>query len=100
MARSQGSHPSPKTAQSRTRRTQWLDAGLDILRENGEDQLTIESLCARLGRTKGSYYHHFTDVAAYLDALLAHWADKQTAAPIVVIGFILEDFVAQRRDDT
>lgn len=71
----------PVTA--RTSRLQWLDAGLDLLRENGEDLLTIETLCARLGRTKGSYYHHFADAAGYLDALLAHWADKQTGAPIV-----------------
>jgi AcrR family transcriptional regulator len=67
----------------RTLKEDWLDAGLTLLREGGEDALTIDNLCAPLGRTKGSFYHHFADAAAFLDALLQHWADKQTEAPII-----------------
>lgn len=67
-----------------TSRTDWLDAGLRLMREEGvgEDALTIDALCKRLGRTKGAFYHHFDDVNLYLDALLGHWATKQTSAPI------------------
>ncbi|WP_437669184.1 TetR/AcrR family transcriptional regulator [Sorangium sp. So ce131] len=67
---------------ARTSRNDWLDQGLDLLRDGGEGALTIESLCARLGRTKGSFYHHFQDIAAFLDALLARWEERQTSAPI------------------
>ncbi|WP_438021862.1 TetR/AcrR family transcriptional regulator [Sorangium sp. So ce233] len=67
---------------ARTSREDWLDQGLDVLRDGGEGALTIEGLCARLGRTKGSFYHHFQDVAAFLDALLARWEARHTSAPI------------------
>ncbi|WP_437963505.1 TetR/AcrR family transcriptional regulator [Sorangium sp. So ce260] len=67
---------------ARTSRNDWLDQGLDALRDGGEGALTIEGLCARLGRTKGSFYHHFEDMAAFLDALLARWEERHTSAPI------------------
>jgi AcrR family transcriptional regulator len=67
---------------ARTSRNDWLDKGLDALRDGGEGALTIDGLCARLGRTKGSFYHHFEDIAAFLAALLARWEERQTSAPI------------------
>ncbi|MGK3984511.1 TetR/AcrR family transcriptional regulator [Sorangium sp. So ce136] len=67
---------------ARTSRNDWLDQGLDALRDGGEGALTIDGLCARLVRTKGSFYHHFQDMAAFLEALLARWEERQTSAPI------------------
>ncbi|AGP33971.1 TetR family transcriptional regulator [Sorangium cellulosum] len=67
---------------ARTSRNDWLDEGLDALRDGGEGALTIDGLCARIGRTKGSFYHHFRDIAAFLEALLARWEERQTSAPI------------------
>ncbi|MDC0676836.1 TetR/AcrR family transcriptional regulator [Sorangium atrum] len=67
---------------ARTSRNDWLDQGLDALRDGGEGALTVDGLCARLGRTKGSFYHHFEDIAAFLAALLARWEERQTSAPI------------------
>ncbi|WP_437774278.1 TetR/AcrR family transcriptional regulator [Sorangium sp. So ce1097] len=67
---------------ARTSREDWLDKGLELLRDGGEGALTIEGLCARLGRTKGSFYHHFQDMAAFLDALLVRWEERSTSAPI------------------
>jgi AcrR family transcriptional regulator len=68
---------------ARTTRTDWLEEGLAILRQGGDAALTVEKLCANLERTKGSFYHHFKDAGAYLDALLEHWEAKNTSAPIV-----------------
>lgn len=67
---------------ARISRNDWLDQGLDALRDGGEGALTVDGLCARLGRTKGSFYHHFEDIAAFLAALLARWEERQTSAPI------------------
>ncbi len=67
---------------ARTRGDDWLQRGLAILREGGEAALTIDRLCTELGRTKGAFYHHFKDVGAYVDALLAFWEAEQTTAPI------------------
>ncbi len=68
---------------ARTKGIDWLDAGLALLRDGGDEALTIERLCAALGRTKGSFYHHFTDIAAYHQALLGRWSDLHTEHPIV-----------------
>lgn len=56
----------------------WLAAGLACLREEGERALTIENLCDRLGRTKGSFYHHFKSRNAFVDRLLSYWQEEFT----------------------
>ena len=40
-------------------RREWLDAGLELLADEGAPAVTIERLTGKLGVTKGSYYHHF-----------------------------------------
>jgi AcrR family transcriptional regulator len=55
----------------------WLQAGYTILAEEGIQALKIDRLCAQLGVTKGSFYWHFTDMAAYRAALIESWADKR-----------------------
>jgi AcrR family transcriptional regulator len=56
----------------------WLDAGLAILAEAGAPALTVEELCARLGLTKGSFYHHFRGMGGYKGDLLAHFETHDT----------------------
>ncbi len=62
-------------AMTRRKRTDWLDAGIDVLATRGVDALTIDGLAAVLGVTKGSFYHHFAGQADYRDALLVHWEE-------------------------
>ncbi|MER7474423.1 TetR/AcrR family transcriptional regulator [Micromonospora sp. NPDC000018] len=50
----------------------WLDAGMRILAEHGAPALTIERLTGLVGRTKGSFYHHFHGMGGFKTALLAH----------------------------
>jgi AcrR family transcriptional regulator len=59
-------------------RTRWLDEGLAVLADAGAPGLRVERLAARLGVTKGSFYHHFENTAAYRRALLDHHAERHT----------------------
>ena len=53
-----------------------------LLRDEGPEALTLERLCERVGRTKGSFYHHFTDMNELHAALFAAWRISQTELPI------------------
>jgi AcrR family transcriptional regulator len=57
----------------RTPRHSWIVAGLEQLAAGGPDAVRIEPLAKRLGVTKGGFYGHFEDRAAFLDALLDAW---------------------------
>jgi AcrR family transcriptional regulator len=61
-------------------RAQWLQAGLDALRKGGVGAVRVERLAAGLELTKGSFYHHFRDRSALLDALLEFWSREMTDA--------------------
>ncbi|KUH83189.1 MULTISPECIES: TetR/AcrR family transcriptional regulator [unclassified Mycobacterium] len=53
----------------------WIQAGYAILAEEGIKALKLESLCSRVGATKGSFYWHFTDMAGYRAALIRAWGE-------------------------
>jgi AcrR family transcriptional regulator len=59
---------------------QWLSAGLDALRKGGVAAVRVERLAADVGVTKGSFYHHFRDRGALLEALLEFWSREMTDA--------------------
>jgi AcrR family transcriptional regulator len=60
----------------------WLDIAIDNLCEHGPDALTIEALCRKANRTKGSFYAHFHNYEAFLLALVALWRTRNTEAVI------------------
>jgi AcrR family transcriptional regulator len=60
----------------------WVDAGLALLRAEGQHALTIERLCRALRLTKGAFYHHFRDVSVFHAALLEAWEQRLTGAII------------------
>lgn len=62
----------------RFRRDDWLALGLVALAEQGPAGLTIDALCRRAGKTKGSFYAHFPAIEAYLSALAGHWRETYT----------------------
>lgn len=53
----------------------WVDAAIDVLAKEGIGGLRVEVLAKRCGVTKGSFYWHFKDRRALLDAVLARWKD-------------------------
>jgi AcrR family transcriptional regulator len=63
------------TTSSRLSVDDWIQAGFAILAEEGIKALKIDRLCRRLGVTKGSFYWHVTDIAAYRSALVQAWGE-------------------------
>lgn len=53
----------------------WIQAGYEILAEQGIKALKLDALCERVGATKGSFYWHFTDMAGYRSALVRAWGE-------------------------
>lgn len=66
----------------RKSRQDWIDAGLSLLRGEGQQALTIERLTQAMGVTKGSFYHHFGNLANYHQALLDWWQEVFTREPM------------------
>lgn len=64
-------------------RAEWLDGGLAVLAADGLPGLRIDGLARRLRVTKGSFYHHFVDLADYRRALLGHYEAICTRQQVV-----------------
>ena len=60
----------------------WLDAGLKALAASGFTALKAEPLAKALHVSRGSFYWHFADLAAYHAALLVHW--REVAAERII----------------
>jgi AcrR family transcriptional regulator len=58
----------------------WIAAAFDALAEGGTDAVRVEPLAKALDITKGSFYWHFADRRALLDAMLGSWAEGRIAA--------------------
>jgi AcrR family transcriptional regulator len=58
----------------------WVTAAFDALADGGIDAVRVEPLAKALGITKGSFYWHFADRRALIDAMLATWRDGRIAA--------------------
>ena len=71
--------------EARLSSTDWETAALDALAENGLAGVAIEPLARRLGVTKGSFYWHFADRRALLDAMAARWEEGSTTKVIATI---------------
>ncbi len=67
-------------AQPRLTRADWLEKALDVLIESGVDAVRITRLADLLGVTRGSFYWHFADRGALLDAILEVWQKSNTAS--------------------
>jgi AcrR family transcriptional regulator len=63
----------------------WFNAAADLLATHGAQALTIDRLVAALNVTKGSFYHHFDDLAAFKTAFLAFIEHADSTAAIAHI---------------
>jgi AcrR family transcriptional regulator len=61
-------------------REDWLRAARRALLTGGPAAVRVEPLAAALGVTKGSFYWHFADRGALLEALLREWEEERAAA--------------------
>jgi AcrR family transcriptional regulator len=73
-------------------RSDWLDAGLTAVADNGPNALRIDRLCRRLGVSKGSFHHHFAGAGDFKQALLAAYETLVVEA--------LNDAIEQTADAT
>jgi len=60
----------------------WLDAAYQLLIESGVDAVKVMPLAKSLGLSRTSFYWHFSDREALLNALIARWQSKNTASLI------------------
>lgn len=63
-------------------RDRWLLAGQDLLREGGVPAVKLDALTRRTGRSTGSFYHHFTNMAGYLAELARFYGAEQVHAAL------------------
>ena len=56
----------------------WLEEGFKILKAFAQDKLRILYLCERLKVTRGSFYHHFKSIDAYIAELMKEWERQNT----------------------
>jgi AcrR family transcriptional regulator len=65
----------------------WANAALAAIAEGGLSAVAVETLASRLGATKGSFYWHFADRAAVIEAAVLAWEESvkdviRTFAPV------------------
>ena len=69
--------PSTRSA-PRLNQDAWLDAAFAAAVEHGFDGVRVLTLADTLGVTRGSFYWHFKDHAALINALLERWLARET----------------------
>src|SRR5574343_839698 len=67
--------PRKRAAPARTQLDpdRWVEVAIDLLAKEGVSGVRVEVLAKRCGVTKGSFYWHFKDRQALLDAVLEQW---------------------------
>jgi AcrR family transcriptional regulator len=68
--------------QRRLTRDDWIIAALGAIAEGGLAAVGIEPIAARLGATKGSFYWHFQNRDALLEAAIRRW-ERETTTDVV-----------------
>jgi len=69
--------PEAAAPTSRLRAENWIEAGFALIAREGLRAVKIDRLSAALGVTKGSFYWHFADIGAYMDALARAWGEEE-----------------------
>jgi AcrR family transcriptional regulator len=73
----------------RLTRDDWITAALGAIADGGLPAVGVEPLAARLGTTKGSFYWHFGNRDALLEAAIGRW-EKETTTDVAA-GIIAAD---------
>jgi AcrR family transcriptional regulator len=69
------------SGQRRLTRDDWITAALAAIADGGLAAVAVEPLAARLGATKGSFYWHFENRDALLEAAIRRW-EKETTTDV------------------
>lgn len=68
----------------------WIEAASQAIAEGGIAAVAVEPLAQRLWVTKGSFYWHFTNRDALLQATLERWEVEDTEAAIAALEGITD----------
>ncbi len=68
--------------QKKLSREDWIAAGLKALAREGFTALKADVLATRLHVSRGSFYWHFADIAAFETAVMRRWRDVMAEAVI------------------
>src|SRR5690348_1930338 len=60
----------------------WARAALAAIAQGGVGAVAVETIATQLGATKGSFYWHFKNRDALIEAALALWEQRTTDAVI------------------
>lgn len=63
----------------------WEQAALEVIAEGGLAAVAVEPLARRLGVTKGSFYWHFTNREALIQAALDRWERSDMGEIMAVV---------------
>jgi len=66
----------------RLSREDWITAALAAIADGGLAAVGVEPIAARLGATKGSFYWHFENRDALLEAAIRRW-EKETTTDVI-----------------
>lgn len=69
-------------------REDWADAALEALCEGGVAAIAVEPIATKLGTTKGSFYWHFANRDALVEAAVRRWAEQDTESLITLLDGI------------
>ncbi len=58
---------------ARVKKTDWLNAALNVLGDQGIEAVRVERLASRLGVAKSGFYYHFKGRDDLCDALIQYW---------------------------
>ena len=74
-----------------------MDEALRVLAREGRNGLRIGRLCAALGVTSGSFYHHFGGWDGFVAALLEHWEREEVGRIVELVNASDDPFERVRR---
>ena len=75
---------------ARLSRDDWVDAAYERFSTDGITAIAVEPVARSLGATKGSFYWHFTDRRALVDAVLERWRELETEQLIAEVEQIAD----------
>lgn len=67
-------------------RQAYFEQALRLLARDGRNGLRIGRLCAAVGVTSGSFYHHFGSWEGFVAALLEHWEREEVGRIVEMVN--------------
>jgi AcrR family transcriptional regulator len=75
----------------------WATAALEAIADGGVAAVIVEALAPRVGASKGSFYWHFQDRSALLEAALEMWETARTEAIVAELQDVEDPLERLRR---